>query len=402
MERWRRELYILWACSFIVQLGFSLIMPFLPLYLKELGVQGPAVDLWSGAIFSANFLVMAFVSPIWGALSDRIGRKPMMLRSAFGMGLVVWLMGLVSGPWQLLGLRFFQGLTSGFVPAATAYMASTAPREHAGQALGLLATGNMAGSILGPLVGGALAGVMGYRPIFFLTSISCILAGVIVLFLIKEEFTPNPRKKGEGFASDLILVRQYPVVIAMAGVLFLNMFSVLTAEPILATYLETLQAPEAYIEFLSGLVFSITGVATVLVAPRIGRLSDQIGSKRLLAVCLSGAAVLYVAQGFATAVWHMVALRFVLGLFTGGLMPAANGLIARSVPHEIQGRIFGLTSSAIFIGNTLGPLVGGSVAATFGIRSIFPVTGALLLVDLAWVLAAVKENRAVPEASHGD
>lgn len=399
MERWRRDLYILWACSFIVQMGFSLIMPFLPLYLEELGVHGPAVEMWAGVIFSANFVVMAIVSPIWGALSDRVGRKPMMLRSAFGMALVVWLMGLVSNPYQLLGLRFLQGLASGFIPAATAYMASAVPRERSGHALGFLMTGSVTGSILGPLVGGVLARYVGYRPIFFLTSVSCLVAGLIVLFLIRERFTPQPRAKGDGLTGDLRLIRQYPVVVAMAVVLFLNMFSMLTAEPVLVRYLQTLSAPEEWLELLSGLVFSVTGIATILVAPRVGRLSDEIGSKRLLVICLGGAAVMYFLQGFATAAWQMVAMRFLLGLFTGGLMPAANGLIARSVPRELQGRIFGLTSSAIFLGNTAGPLVGGAVAAGFGLRAVFPVTAALLVIDMLWVQLSVKDGPPAAETT---
>lgn len=393
MERWRKDLYILWICSFVVQMGFSLIMPFLPLYLEDLGVQGPAVEMWAGVIFSANFVVMAIVSPFWGALSDRVGRKPMMLRSAFGMAAVVSLMGLAQTPWHLLGLRFLQGLAAGFVPAATAYMASIVPREQSGYALGLLATGNVAGSILGPLVGGVLAKSMGYRPIFFVTAVSCLVGGVIVLSMIRERFTPVQPSEGRGFGASLAALRQYPVVMAMAVVLFMNMFSILTVEPILARYLRVLSAPEDWVALLSGLVFSITGIATIIVAPLVGRLSDRIGSRRLLAIALGGASVMYVLQGFATAAWQMVALRFVLGLFTGGLMPAANGLIARTVPREMQGRVFGLTSSAIFIGNTLGPLVGGAVASTFGLRSVFPVTGVLLLLDLVWVLVAVREEK---------
>jgi MFS transporter, DHA1 family, multidrug resistance protein len=391
-EPWKRDLYILWICSFVLQLGFSLIMPFLPLYLEELNVHGPAVELWSGVIFSANFIVMAIFSPIWGGLSDRIGRKPMMLRSAFGMGLVVWLMGLVTSAPQLLGLRLLQGIASGFIPAANAYVAGIVPRERSGQALGILGTGATAGMILGPLVGGALSRWVGYRPIFFLTSISCLITGVVVLLTIREKVTPVARKKGDGLVGDFRLVAQYPVILAMMVVLFMNTFSMLTAEPILARFLQTLNAPAAWVSFLSGVVFSMTGVSNLLVAPVSGRLSDRFGSKRLLVVCLAGASLLYVVQGLATATWQMIVLRCLLGIFTGGLMPAVSSLIVRTAPRELQGRIFGMTSSAIFLGNTVGPLVGGVLAANFGVRAVFPVTGALLLLDLAWVAFGVREK----------
>lgn len=391
MARWRKELYVLWISSFIVQMGFSLIMPFLSLYLEELGVHGPAVEMWSGVIFSANFIVMALVAPMWGALSDRVGRKPMMLRSAFGMAIIVSLMGLVQNPWQMLGLRLLQGLAAGFIPASVAYMASVAPRENAGEALGLLGTGSLAGSILGPLVGGALARVMGYRPIFFLTGVSCLVGGLIVLLLIHEQFTPIPKSEQSGAKAAFTTVKRYPVVLAMIVVLFMNMFSMLTAEPILARYLTMLSAPQEWLELLSGVVFSVTGIANIIVAPKVGVLSDRIGSRRLLTIALAGASVLYVAQGFAQSVWQMIILRFALGLFTGGLTPAANGLIARTVPREAQGQVFGLSSAAVSIGNTVGPLVGGAIAASFGPRSVFPVTGFLLLVDLAYVMFRVRE-----------
>ncbi|HWI61237.1 MAG TPA: MFS transporter [Symbiobacteriaceae bacterium] len=391
-QTWQRDLYILWACNFVLQMGFSLIMPFLPLYLEELNVHGPAVDLWSGIILSANFVVMAIFSPIWGGLSDRTGRKPMMLRSAFGMAAVVWVMGLATSVWHLLGLRLLQGVAAGFIPATMAYMAGIVPRERSGYALGLLGTGATAGVILGPLAGGILSQWIGYRPIFFLTSLSCLVAGVVVALTIKEQFTPKPRVKGEGIMGDFRLVGRYPIVLAMTVVLFMNTFSVLTAEPVLARFLKTLDAPLAWVSFLSGLVFSMTGVANLLVAPVAGKLSDRLGSKSLLVACLSGSAVLYIVQGFATATWQMIALRFILGIFTGGLMPAVSGLIARTAPRDLQGRIFGLTNSAIFLGNTLGPLVGGTVAAQFGLRAVFPVTGALLLADLAWVAFGVHEK----------
>jgi MFS transporter, DHA1 family, multidrug resistance protein len=391
-ESWRRDLYILWVCTFVTQLGFSLIMPFLSLYLEELGVQGSSVELWSGVVFSANFLMMALFAPLWGSLSDRFGHKPMMLRSSFGMALVVCFMGLVTNPWQLLGLRLLQGIVAGFIPAVTAYMASHVPKERSGWALGMLGTGTVAGTVLGPLVGGVLANVMGYRPIFYLTSVSCLLSGIVVWLTLHETAKPKERTKSAGMWSEIKSIRQYPIALAMAVVLFMNMFSMMTAEPVIARYLQHLKAPLEWVSFLSGVVFSMTGVANIIVAPIFGRISDRLGSQRVLAFCLGGAAVLYMVQGLATATWHMIALRFVLGLFTGGLQPAVNGLLARAVPREVQGRIFGITSAAVSVGQTVGPLVGGVVAAGFGLRAVFPVTGVLLLINLLWVLRRVNES----------
>lgn len=397
MERWRKDLYILWGCNFVIQLGFSLIMPFLSLYLEDMGLQGGAVDMWAGIIFSANFITMAIFSPIWGGLSDRIGRRPMMLRSAFGMGLVTFFMGLAQSHYQLFGLRLLQGIMSGFVPASAAYMVSVTPRERVGYALGLMTTGSVTGSILGPMVGGLLAKGMGYRPIFFLTSAFCLIGGVVTLLTIKEQFTPAP-KSSAGKESAFGLLKQYPQVIGVACLLFLTNTSIMTAEPILSRFLENLQAPAGWVEFLSGMVFSMTGVANLVIAPRAGVLTDKIGSKKILTVAVAGAAVVYLAQGFAAAVWQMALLRFCLGLFTGAIQPAASSLLARSAPREVQGRLYGLTNSAMFLGNTLGPLIGGSIAAGWGLRAPFPVTACLMALGFIWARRGLKEGAVLEES----
>jgi DHA1 family multidrug resistance protein-like MFS transporter len=362
-----------------------------------MGLHGGAVDLWAGMIFSANFIMMAIVSPMWGALSDKYGRRPMMLRSAFGMAVVTCLMGLAQNQYHLLGLRLLQGLTAGFVPASAAYMVSIAPRERVGYALGLLTTGSVTGTILGPMVGGLLAKGMGYRPIFFLTSISCLLGGLVVLLTIKENFTPAP-KAADGKDSLLGMMKQYPQVVGVAGLLFLTNTSIMTAEPILSRFLESLHAPAGWVEFLSGFVFSTTGMANLVIAPRAGTLTDRVGSKRILSVAVAGAAVVYLFQGMVGAVWQMAVLRFCLGLFTGAIQPAASSLLARSAPREVQGRLYGLTNSAVFLGNTIGPLLGGSLAAGWGLRAPFPVTAGLMALGFLWARWGLKEGAVLKES----
>lgn len=395
LERWRRNLYLLWIGNFTVQAGFSLVMPFLPYYVASLGVgDEKAVQMWSGLIFAANFVTMAIFSPIWGAAADRTGRRRQMLRSGFGMAGVVALMGLVTSPWQLLGLRLLQGVASGFVPAAVAFAAANTPVESTGFALGLLQTGGAAGSIVGPLLGGVLAKTLGsYRPIFFLTALACVVAATLVLFLLREDFTPPARSRKQSFLGDLRETAANQMVFAMSVVYFINFFAIMTAEPILSLFLRKLDIPTHWVDLAAGIIFSSSGVANVITAPFLGRHGDRIGFRRILIACLSASAVLYALQAFVTAAWQLLILRFLLGACLGGIFPSANALVARSAGRELQGRAFGLTNTAVFIGNFLGPIVGGAVASAWNQRAVFGVTALAIVVNLVWIYRMVPADR---------
>lgn len=155
---WKRNLIVAWLGCFLTGAAFSLVMPFLPLYVEQLGVTGhSALNMWSGIVFSITFLFSAIASPFWGGLADRKGRKLMLLRSALGMGIVMVLMGLAQNIWQFLILRALLGLLGGFVPNANALIATQVPRNKSGWALGTLSTGGVSGALLGPMAGGLLA-----------------------------------------------------------------------------------------------------------------------------------------------------------------------------------------------------------------------------------------------------
>jgi MFS transporter, DHA1 family, multidrug resistance protein len=394
-QNWERQLWLIWSAVFVMNAGFSLIMPFLPLYVKEMGARGSQVELWTGLIFSANFITAAISLPFWGSVADRFGRRPMMIRAGVGMGIVVSLMGLATQPWQLLVLRLLQGTTVGFMPAAIAYMTTITPRERTGYMLGMVQTANTAGTILGPFLGGVLASFMGHRPIFFLTGIACFISAAIAFLFMKEHFTPVAREQRTSSIQNFRQVLANPVLLAMMLVVLVQQFSVMNSEPIIALYLETLKVPAAMLEFLSGAVFSIVGVADVLASPFLGRRGDRLGYKKVLMICLAGVAVAYTLQGVAMNWWELLAFRFLQGCFVGGVVASANALIAVSAPGGFQGRAFGVSTSFMQMGNFLGPLVGGAIAAGMGFRAVFPITGALCLFNLIWVWKSVPHVRGV-------
>ncbi|KEO82912.1 MFS transporter [Tumebacillus flagellatus] len=400
MQLWKRNLIVLWFANFTVMAGMSLVMPFLPLYIKDLGVTDPeSLTRWAGLVFSATFMASAIFAPIWGALSDKTGRKVMLIRSSLGMAIVMCLMGFTTDVTQLFFLRLAMGVVSGFIPAAVSLMASNTPKEHVGYALGTLATGGVSGQIIGPLLGGVLANFLGFRHVFLVTSGMLLIATGIVFVLVKEEFkkpepklaTDTPKKSRlSGLGAEL---RSLKPVWPMFVVAFLITFSMMMIDPLMSVYVSQLAPASQNVALLAGMVTASTGVANILFSPRLGRLGDRIGYKRVLLLALCGAALMYLPQAFVTAPWQLMICRFGLGMCMGGLMPQVNSLLRSVAPLEMQGRIFGYSTSAMFIGNLCGPNVGGYIGGHFGISTLFFVSCTFLLVNAIWLRFVVPDPR---------
>ncbi|MDN4595280.1 MFS transporter [Polycladomyces subterraneus] len=391
MPIWRRNLYILMVSQFLVLSAMSMVVPFLPLYLQELGMRDPAErQLWAGLVFGANFLTSFLMAPVWGTLADRYGRKIMVLRSGFGMSVVIMLMGLATSPLQLLLLRMLNGTISGFIPASISLTATNTPKEHAGYALGLLQSGAVAGSIMGPFIGGVLAEVIGYRDIFFLTGALLGLATLVVLLAVKEEKRPQPSSETAGFwAEGSAILHQRPLVILFT-VGFLLQFAVLGPMPQMPGYVSELGAPGGYVAFFAGLVTAVTGLANMLASPVLGRLGDRYGSEKVLFFAMLGAAVLFIPHAWVHYVWQLLLLRFLLGLCVGGLLPSLNTLVRQYAPKGKESTAYGYSTSAVSLGNMLGPITCGYLYRWIGFHGIFYVTAALLFLGAWWLKAGLK------------
>ncbi len=370
-------MWILWGANFCITAGMNLVIPFLPLYIETLGVHSlPAVEQWSGWIFAVQFITSFLFQPIWGAVADRRGRKIMLLRAGFGMGVVTALMGFVVAPWQLLVLRLVNGVFSGFISMAASLLASVTPDEYGGRALGTLQTGAIAGSLIGPLVGGVLVESISYRGVFIATGILLCMASLIVMFFVHEDPAAN-RKKGQGNRGDWKQLRVLlPVFIAST----VTQVGVMSIEPIVTIYAKTLYSGR-HIAFVAGLVVATTGVANLVGAPTLGRLGDRFGQRRILMAALALAAASYLPQALANDIPELLIGRFALGLFIGGMIPSLNVLVKKLAPPHMLATAFGFNSASLFLGNLIGPLIGSTVAAGFGIRNVFYVTMAVLLAN---------------------
>ncbi|MCL6593744.1 MAG: MFS transporter [Alicyclobacillus sp.] len=372
----------------VMMMAFTSTAPFLALYLEQIGVRNPAaVDIWAGLLQSANFVMMAIVSPLWGALGDRKGRKLMVLRTTFAVAVFFALMGLAQNVWELLVTRVLQGAFAGFSATAVSLVASITPEKRLGFALGWLQSSAMIGSLVGPLAGGLVSDwVHSYRAVFFLTAALGLVAFLLALFGVHEVRQPagDPRRK-PGLLGQFAAVRALKPLRVMFVVLFLAQFSVMSIQPVLPVFVEELAGHDSHLAMYSGLVFAATGLAGLVASPLLGQRSDRWGYRRTLTITLLGAGLCYLPQAFAPNLWVLMLARFGLGLFVGGIIPTANAWIGRMTPPEQRGQVYGFTSSATFLGSFAGPLSGGAGAAVLGIRTMLGVTMLLYLANAAWV-----------------
>lgn len=393
---WKRTLWILWPANFLIAAGASLIIPFLPLYIGTLGVHDSAgVARWTGWIFSAQFLTSFLFQPLWGSLADKYGRKVMLIRSSIGMGVVTALMGIVSGPWQLLILRLINGLFSGFISMSISLQASVTPDEESGKALGTLQTGQIVGTLFGPLAGGILAEIFGYNGVFFVTGALILLAGVVVLFFIKETGIEKVKGKDRQKGNWKELKPLMPVFIASS----VTQVAVMSIQPILSIFTSSIY-DGAHLALIVGLVSAVTGVANLIGSPLLGRIGDRIGQRKILIFSLIMSSVSFLPQLLAHSITVLLIGRFLLGLFIGGMLPSLNVLVKKLSPKHLQGTAFGINSSARFLGNLIGPLIGSTVAAAYSIRDVFFITMAFLLVNLAAILFNKNLDVPVPKAKN--
>lgn len=389
---WRVTLWAMVAVQVIMSLSFTFLSPVMPLYLPELGVQTDFhLYLWSGFLGSVTSFVAAFTAPMWGRMSDRLGRKLMVLRSAFAISICTALMGLALNVWHLLAARLLMGAFAGFSAASVVLIASQVPQRRLASSLGLMSTAQLVGSLIGPVVGGALADLTGsYRLTFFVAGAMSMSAFVLAWWLVPESFSP-PKKKAEtrSILASMRLMAGSGAMAALVLVLLLTQFATQAVQPVVALYVQDILGDRPDLATLSGVAFSITGLAGVIAVPLLSRASDRFGEKRVVMLALAGAALMTAPQAFTHHYLLFVAERFGLGLFVGSIVPITNALIGRLTPPEERGFTYGMTSSAYFLGNSMGPITGGTVSAFVGLPWVFVLTTILLLLGLAWVAVSV-------------
>lgn len=379
---WKKNLYIAWVGCFFTGASFSLVMPFIPIYIEQLGAPQNKIEFYSGLSISVTALSGAIFSPIWGNLADRRGRKLMMLRAAAGMTITMGSLAFVPNVFWLLVMRFFNGVLAGYIPNATAMIASQAPREKNGWALGTLATGAVAGNLIGPSMGGFLAETVGIQNVFLVTGAILLANTLMTLFFVKEDFQPIAKKNMVSTKEVFKSVKKPSVLIGLFITTLILQIGITSISPILTLYIRDLGGEMDNILFISGLIVSVAGVSTFISSPILGKIGDKVGNQRVLFCGLIFSLICIFPMSMVQTPFQLGLLRFFMGFSTGALMPSINTLISKLTPVEGVSRIFSFNNMFTNLGQVMGPLVGSTVANGYGYRSVFVATSLLITANI--------------------
>lgn len=374
---------VAWLGNFFTGASFSLVMPFMALYVEELGAPKNRVEWYAGLAVSLSALASALVAPVWGRLADRYGRKPMMIRASLVMTFTMGGLAFVPNVFWLLLLRVLNGLFSGYVPNSTALIASQAPRQHSGYALGTLATGVTAGSLIGPLLGGFLADLLGIRQVFLLVGFILLICNLMTVFFVKEDFQPMEKSDVMPTRQVLKKVKDRQVLLGLFVTSMIIQISAQSVAPILSLYIRHLGQRENLM-FVSGLIVSAMGFSSMMSSSTLGKIGDKLGNHRLLLLALFYSFSMYILCALSQSPLQLGIVRFLYGFGTGALMPSINSLLTKITPREGISRIFSYNQMFSNIGQVLGPFIGSAVATSLGYRSVFYVTSLIVFTNFVW------------------
>lgn len=393
-KRWKRTFYTLWLGSFITGLGFSMTMPFMPLFMATLGhYSNGQLSFYSGLAFSATYLAQALVSPYWGNLADRKGRKLMCLRASGVMTFTLFITGFANHVWTIILLRFIQGSFSGYVNNATAFIAGETPHRHSGTVLAEMQTAAISGNLLGPIFGGAIAGIWGYRVPFWITGLGMGIAFLLTLFGSKEEhFKPVEKKKMKPFNQIMEMIPNKKIIFVMFLTTLFIQSSLMSISPIISLLVKQLMHNQGPVSFVSGIVASAPGLGTILAAKRMGHTMDRIGPLKVLTFGLVAEVLIFIPMFFVTSPWLLAVLRFIIGIGDAALMPAAQTVLTLDVPREAFGRVFSYNQSFQAGGGVVGPMIGSGVSGLFNYQSVFLVTALMLGINFLMVIGVRKHS----------
>ena len=387
METWKRTVYISLVCVFCTAFGVSQLAPILPLYFHDLGVQTPeAMSLWSGLATGATYIIVCLAAPFWGRVADKKGRKITLIRSSFGMALCNVLIAFQTTPEGVVLIRLIQGLVSGFYSASITLIASETPIERTGWALGLLASANLAGSLIGPLLGGYIADTVGIRNDFIIVGALMGLAGVLATIFIHENYVPQPNPEKLSIRTLKEQIPEFNSIVALCVASFIYAICIMSLQPVISVYIKGIVSSDTEnLAFIAGAVFSAMGIAQLMSSSPLGKLVDKIGPRKVLVVSLIYVGILNIPQAYVSDVYQLALIRFLQGFGLGGMLPALNTYLSSKTPREFTGQVFSYNQSCLFFGYFLGSVGGASLMAWLGFTTLFWVSGGLFIISALWI-----------------
>lgn len=381
-----RNVWIITISMTILAVCYTMIIPFLPIYLLELGVSKDDVALWSGLVFGITFLIAGIMAPIWGKIADNKGKKRMALRAGFAIAVSYFLIGLVTDQYQLLLGRAFVGFANGFYPAAMTMVSLSVDEKRVGRALGIFQMGLILGNVIGPFLGGAIESVVGMRPVFYVSGIAVFIATLAVLFFVKEPRIASKKvedttatKQKTSLREDFKAVSEKPVLVRLLWIFFFMQCAIMMLQPILALYVGDMQGTMEGAAIISGSILSIGGLAGALTTNLWVRIGERRGYFQTISYCMIGSGIVLLLQSLPVGIWWFGVLQVLIGSCIVGINPSLSAAVTLNTEPGFRGRMFGMTTTAQQFGSMVGPVFASLVSTYIGISYVFSITGALLL-----------------------
>ncbi len=404
-KRWQRNLVAVSWAEFFAIVGFAAFIPILAYYVRYLGVEEDAVASWTGIVTAATAFAMGIMGPIWGTLSDRHGRKVMVVRAMFSGSVVVLLMGFVQNVEQLTLLRLLQGGLTGTVTAVTTLVATTVPRDQLGRSLGRLEMSIFLGQTLGPVLGGLIADYLGFRAVFWATSAFLLGAGTIILFGVKEEFVPSEEALGPFLPrlwDNFSIVLGGSLLLLVLGLRFALRVGIRFTTPVLSLLVEEVLVASPLLGSASGLLMTVSGISGAVAAPLSGSLIDRYGERPVLLTCGLMATAALILQGVTHVYGLLLLWQLLLGIAIGGTLTGIMTYVGRLAPKGRGGMAYGLDTMAVSMSNAVGPFLGGWLARWFTLRTPFIAGGVVMGLGSLAVLRLPKKVTASAAPEGGE
>lgn len=378
---WKILLAMMVTFALMMSSSYTMLIPFLPIYMQsELGATADNVSLWSGVTYAITFAISAFVSPIWGKLSDKMGKKPMIIRASFLLAITYFLGGIVRSPFELFLVRAFQGIASGLWPACLVMMSACVPKNKIGISMGLMQSANICGGIIGPLLGGILATAFGMRNSFYVGAVALSLITVTTILFIKEPpVAPEKEINKAQNTSYLTFIKDKNILILLLCVCMTNLV-ILQIQPIVSLYVQQLSHNSDKAVLLTGFIMSLGGIAGALASPLWGKTGQKVGFYKTITIAFISAGLLMSLQGVPNSLVLFGLMQFLCGLGFSGIFPSANSILVLLTPPSSRGMGFGSLFSAQMIGGALGPVIGGVIVSFMSFNTVYIISGSILFV----------------------
>lgn len=382
-ETWKKNLAILALAQFIAVLGMMAAVPFLPSYVLDLGVNPEDAEMWSGFIFAGVYFSGLVMIPLWGSLGDKYGRKNMAVRAIFGLAISVSLMAFAQNIWHLFFLRILQGALSGFIPASLAFVSANTPEEKSGYAIGILQSSNAAGNISGPILGGLFADAFGVRYVFLIIGTLCLIAGILVVKYVSENRSKLSQSKGIQVFKNLGYVMKRHDLKVIFFLIVITQTAIQITIPIFPFFVQSKGAPIESLSSITGYLFAVIALFSVVFSPIIGRLNDKHKWYKILVITAPSAAAAVALHTTAPDYFYLFPIRAAFGIFLPGLIPSFYAALSKRSPSEIKSGIMGIASAATLLGSLIGFLSSGYISTYFGLETVFYASASCLVCVFA-------------------